>query len=175
MNLKHVLAILITTFMLSFGLPKNIQKKVDAVIKSTFNIEHFELSAMLFSQEITQTLPATFGIDNLFKIEDTNILIGYAYIGKAQSKTDEFDYLILLDKDLVIVKSKVLIYREDYGGEIGSKRWLKQFIGKSYNDRLMYGDNIAAISGATISVQSMTAAINNVLASIKILHEKTLF
>jgi len=38
----------------------------------------------------------------------------------------------------------------------------------------MYGDNIAAISGATISVQSMTAAINNVLASIKILHEKTL-
>jgi len=175
MNLKHVLAILITTFMLSFGLPKNIQKKVDAVIKSTFNIEHFELSAMLFSQEITQTLPATFGIDNLFKIEDTDILIGYAYIGKAQSKTDEFDYLILLDKDLVIVKSKVLIYREDYGGEIGSKRWLKQFIGKSYNDRLMYGDNIAAISGATISVQSMTAAINNVLASIKILHEKTLF
>ncbi len=174
MNLKHVLAILITTFMLSFGLPKNIQKKVDAVIKSTFNIEHFELSAMLFSQEITNTLPATFGIDNLFKIEDTNILIGYAYIGKAQSKTDEFDYLILLDKDLVIVKSKVLIYREDYGGEIGSKRWLKQFIGKSYNDRLMYGDNIAAISGATISVQSMTAAINNVLASIKILHEKTL-
>lgn len=175
MNLKHVLAILITTFMLSFGLPKNIQKKVDAVIKSTFNIEHFELSAMLFSQEITHTLPATFGIDNLFKIEDTNILIGYAYIGKAQSKTDEFDYLILLDKDLVIVKSKVLIYREDYGGEIGSKRWLKQFIGKSYNDRLIFGDNIAAISGATISVQSMTAAINNVLASIKILHEKTLF
>jgi len=107
MNLKHVLALLITTLMLSFGLPKNIQKKVDAVIKSTFNIEHFELSAMLFSQEITQTLPATFGIDNLFKIEDTNILIGYAYIGKAQSKTDEFDYLILLDKDLVIVKSKV--------------------------------------------------------------------
>lgn len=175
MNLKHVLAILITTFMLSFGLPKNIQKKVDAVIKSTFNIAHFELSAILFSQEITQTLPATFGIDNLFKIEDTNTLIGYAYIGKAPSKTDEFDYLILLDKDLVIVKSKVLIYREDYGGEIGSKRWLKQFIGKSYNDRLMYGDNIAAISGATISVQSMTAAINNVLASIKILHEKSLF
>ena len=67
-----------------------------------------------------------------------------------------------------------MVYREDYGGEIGSKRWLKQFIGKTQNDELRYGDNIAAISGATISVQVMTKAMNDLLKSIKTLHSKNI-
>jgi len=66
----------------------------------------------------------------------------------------------------------VLIYREEYGGEIGSKRWLKQFIGKTKTDDLRYGDNIINISGATISVRSMTSAMNNLLLSLKTLSEK---
>jgi len=79
---------------------------------------------------------------------------------------------VLLDAELIVVNTKVLVYREDYGGEIGSKRWLKQFVGKTQNDDLRYGDNIMAISGATISVRSMTAAMNNLLQSLKILHSK---
>ena len=86
----------------------------------------------------------------------------------------DFDFLILLDIDFIIVRTKVLIYREDYGGEIGSKRWLKQFNGKGRNDELKLHQDIVAISGATISVKVMTASINRVLASIKILHEKKL-
>jgi Na+-translocating ferredoxin:NAD+ oxidoreductase RnfG subunit len=82
--------------------------------------------------------------------------------------------LVLLDADLVVIKSKVLVYREDYGGEIGSKRWLAQFVGKTQNDDLRYGDNIMAISGATISVRSMTTAMNNLLKSLKILHSKNI-
>ena len=87
---------------------------------------------------------------------------------------DYFDYLVLLDKDLVVLKTKILVYREDYGGEIGSKRWLKQFIGKTQNDELKYGDNIVGISGATISVQVMTNAMNNLLRSLKLLHDKNI-
>jgi len=72
----------------------------------------------------------------------------------------------------VVTKSKVLIYREEYGGEIGSKRWLKQFIGKTKDDSVQHGIDIIAISGATISTQSMTKAMNELLESIKILHQK---
>jgi Na+-translocating ferredoxin:NAD+ oxidoreductase RnfG subunit len=100
-------------------------------------------------------------------------LIGYGYIGSAASKTAEFDYLVLFDSDLIIIKSKILIYREEYGGEIGSKRWLKQFNGKSLaSDKIIYGDNIVSISGATISVRSMTNSINDLLISIKTLKNK---
>ena len=119
-------------------------------------------------------MPSKFGENNLFKITSKKTILGYAYLSQAPSKTAQFDYLVLLDTDLIVLKSKVLIYREEYGGEIGSSRWLKQFIGKKGGDELNYGDNIVAISGATISVRSMTNAMNDLLESLKILHEKNI-
>ena len=65
----------------------------------------------------------------------------------------------------------MLIYREDYGGEIGSKRWLRQFIGKTSKDKLKYQKDIMAISGATISASSMTIAVNAFLQNLAILHQ----
>jgi len=172
MNFKFIFFLLTSLLLISFGLPKAIQKKVDSEIKETFQIETFEFSGVSIPQEHTKDLPAKFGNDNLFEIKSKNALLGYAYVSKAPSKTDDFDYLVLLDPELIILKTKVLVYREDYGGEIGSKRWLKQFIGKTQNDDLKYGDNIVAISGATISVKSFTDAINNLLKSLKKLHSK---
>ena len=160
--------------MMSFGLPQNIRKKVDKEIKVTFRLETFNFSNVDLSLEDTKDLPSKFQENNLFKIEANDTLLGYAYISKAPSKTDEFDYLVLLDKELIVLKTKVLVYREDYGGEIGSKRWLKQFIGKKGGDDLKYGDNIVAISGATISVRSMTNAMNDFLQSLKILQSKNI-
>jgi len=172
MKFKFILILLIVLMTMSFGLPKNIQKKVDKEIRETFNIETFSFTSVPISSEITKDVPSKFEDNNLFKIVDNYSFLGYAYIAKAPSKTAQFDYLVLLDTDLIIVKTKVLMYREEYGGEIGSKRWLKQFIGKTKNDYVKYNDNIIAISGATISVRSMTNAINNVLQSLKILHAK---
>lgn len=172
MNLK--ITILTVFLSLLLGLPKNIQKKVDAEIKKTFEIENFTFTGKIIPIEVAKKLPSKFGSDNFFEINSSEKLLGYAYVGKALSKTDDFDYLVLLDTNLIIVKAKVLAYREDYGGEIGSKRWLKQFIGKTENDDLRYQENIVAISGATISVRSMTHAVNNLLKSLKILHSKNL-
>jgi len=160
--------------LVATNLPKNIQKKVDKEVKASYGIETYKLIPVIFNKSITKVLPSKFGKNNLFKISSSQVNIGYAYISKAPSKTDEFDYLVLFDNDFIIKRSKVLIYREDYGSEIGSKRWLKQLIGKTQNDTLTYGDNIAAISGATISVKSMTNAVNGLLKSIKILHQKQL-
>ena len=156
------------------GLSKSIQKKVDKQIVDTFNIEKFTFTEFKIDSELTKTLPSTFNENNLFKIEKEDSFLGYAYISKAFGKVDYFDYLVLLDKDLIILKTKILVYREDYGGEIGSKRWLKQFIGKTHNDELKYGDNIAAISGATVSVKVMTKAMNDLLKSLKALHSKNI-
>ena len=66
----------------------------------------------------------------------------------------------------------MLIYREDYGRQIGSQRWLKQFIGKKVGEQLGYGEDVDAIAGATISAKSMTKAVNDVLESLKVLQEK---
>jgi len=172
MRLKQIIILVFALTFLSFSLPKKIQKKVDKEIMLAYQVETFAFNAFKIPETITKNLPSKFGVDNFFEIKSNTKIIGYAYIAKAPSKTAKFDYLVLLDQDLIVKKAKVLIYREEYGGEIGSKRWLKQFIGKTENDTLRYNDNIIAISGATISVRSMTNAMNDLLASIKILSEK---
>ena len=174
MNFKYISILILALISLSFGLPKNIQKKVDKEIKNVYNIETFTLTNIELPADATKDLPSKFGENNLFKIESHTTFLGYAYISKAPSKTAQFDYLILLDKDLIVIKTKVLMYREEYGGEIGSTRWLKQFIGKTKNDSLKLNSNIVAISGATISVRSMTNAVNDFLKSLKILHAKNI-
>ena len=167
---------LVLIFMLaSFGLPKNIKKKVDKEIISVFEITEFSTEMIIVSNETNTILPTKINQDNLFKINNNKTVIGYFYVGKAPSKTDQFDYLVVFDKELNVVKAKVLIYREDYGNEIGSKRWLNQFIGKTSADSLKYGQNIDAISGATISANSMTFAMSNLLKTIEILKKKNVF
>ena len=174
MKLKTVSIVAIAFLFMSFNLPKSILKKIEKEIKATYDIETYQFTNIDIAPEVAKTLTSNFSNNNLFKIEANKVLLGYAYLAQAPSKTAQFDYLVLLDTDLIVKKSKVLIYREEYGGEIGSKRWLKQFIGKSGDDILVYGNNIAAISGATISVRSMTNAMNNLLQSLKILHNKNI-
>ena len=60
-----------------------------------------------------------------------------------------------------------MVYREDYGGEISSNRWLSQFKDTTLGEKFMYGDNISAISGATICVKSMTHSINYVYSQLQ--------
>lgn len=174
MNFKKVSLLVIALVSLSFGGYKDLNKKIDKEIKAAYNIDTYSYRVVPISLEITNNLPSIFSNNNFLEIKVDSKLLGYLYMGKAPSKTDEFDYLVLLDEDLIILKTKVLAYREDYGGEIGSKRWLKQFVGKSQHDELRYGDNIVAISGATISVRSMTNAMNNLLKSLKIIHSKNI-
>ncbi len=150
-----------------FIIPDKLEKKADKVISKFYETDEFSKEIILIPEEINLKIPSDFSHGNFFKIHSEGNLLGFGYIGSALSKVTTFDYLVLFDSEFIITKSKVLIYREEYGGEIGSKRWLRQFIGKSVNtSELVYGDNIVPISGATISVRSMTRAINDLLKSI---------
>ncbi len=172
-RVKNIFLIsIIVLGLLAFKVPEKVMKKADKVISKYYEIDEFTKESIAFSQEINIKTPSEFGEDNFFKIFSENQLLGYGYIGRAPSKTADFDYLVLFDSNFIITKSKVLIYREEYGGEIGSKRWLKQFIGKfSDSPELIAGKSIVPISGATISVKSMTNAINDLLKSIKVLED----
>ena len=156
-------------FLMAFGVPKSLEKKVDKEVKDVFEISSYTIENVKVSSEIKSKLPSAITEENFFQIKAKQTVLGYVYLDKAPSKTAQFDYLVIFDKDLKIARTKVLVYREEYGGEIGSRRWLSQFTGKSNKDSL---DDIAAISGATISVRSMKNAMNDILKSVAILHNK---
>jgi hypothetical protein len=157
-----------------FQISPRLQKKIDAAIHSTYGVEIFELRKIAISSDLRDSIPLSSNGDSLFEIMQGTDLIGYLYLGEAPSMKQMFDYIVMFDSDLIVKKSKVLIYREDYGQQIGSQRWLKQFIGLSITDVPKYTENIDAISGATISASNMTKAMADVLKSIAILKEKQL-
>jgi Na+-translocating ferredoxin:NAD+ oxidoreductase RnfG subunit len=174
--MKKEIILLIATAVLSmllfsFGLPKNVEKRVHKEIEKTFELSDFSMQSIRVSEELKKKLPAKFTTTNFFKLLNNEVLIGYVFVDQAPSKTAKFDYLVIFDKDLKVKHSKVLIYREEYGGEIGSKRWLKQFLGLTAGDRVDHETNIDGIAGATISVRSMTKAIDDLLQSIAVLKE----
>ncbi|MFS4494545.1 FMN-binding protein [Maribacter sp. 2308TA10-17] len=167
---RFIGVVLVSAVLLfGFGLPKNVQKKVTKEVQKAFEVESFQMDAISISEELNQKLPTKLTADNLYELSKGDELLGYAFIDQAPSKTAKFDYLVVFDPDLKVKHSKVLIYREEYGGEIGSKRWLKQFLGKTGGDRVDHETNIDGIAGATISVRSMTNAMDDLLQTIEIL------
>ena len=60
--------------------------------------------------------------------------------------------MAIYSPDFKLLKLRILVYRENYGGEISNKRWLNQFISRSPK-------KVQAISGATISVESLKYSV----------------
>ena len=177
MNFRKRITVILAFFSLmffGFGIPKNVQKKMDKEVEKIFDTTNYSLTSFAVSKTVNEQLPTKITTDNFFHIKQGNTLLGYAFVDQAPSKTAQFDYLVIFNPNLEIIHSKVLIYREEYGGEIGSKRWLEQFTGKTGKDRVSHETNIDGISGATISVRSMTISMDKLLQTVGILQEKNL-
>ena len=162
---------LLSLLFLGFGLPKNIEKRVVKEVEKTFEVTDISYKSITVGAALNSKLPAKITKSNFNGIYENEQLLGYVFVDQAPSKTAKFDYLVIFDTKLKVVHSKILIYREEYGGEIGSKRWLKQFLGKTVRDRVDHESNIDGIAGATISVRSMTHAMDDLLQTISILQE----
>lgn len=93
--------------------------------------------------------------DTFYAIKKDNAIVGYLAVTDAPSKFHTFDYYILFDNKAEILKVEILHYRENWGAEICSPKWLKQFIGIDTENSQAYNNGIDGISGATLSVNSL--------------------
>lgn len=171
---KNWIIIIIGLAFFSFDLPKSALKKIDKTIASIWPEQPITKNVINIGAE--KQVKLSFKLENnlLYQITNNNKPEAYLFLSKAKSKISHFDYLIIYNMDLSIKNVKMLIYREEYGGEIGSNRWLKQFVGKSNPNNMKFGDDIQNISGATISARSMTEDVKKVTQRIKELKEKGL-
>lgn len=164
-------AVLITFF--SFDLPKSGTKKMDKTLNTLWENQLITKTPILISAPEKEKLSFKIDDNQLFKIETTK-LVGYAYLDRKPSHSAEFDYMVVFDEKLTILSVQLLVYREERGIEIGSLRWLKQFIGKSETSEMKFGDDIQNISGSTISAQSITKGINELTLHLQELNNKKL-
>jgi hypothetical protein len=87
--------------------------------------------------------------------------IGFVISAIGKGRHDRFNYLIFFNEDREVELVRVVSYYSDHGGEITSKRWLAQFVGYGGGD-LDYGDEVQAISGATLSAGSIANGIHDI-------------
>jgi hypothetical protein len=169
---KTITIFLVALFSCAAVAQDRIIKKADKELSKFYKTTNFVKNEIVISESSNLQTPTNFKEGSFFRILSNEQFLGYGYLGSAMGKAAKFDYLVLFDDQFIITKTKVLIYREEYGGEIGSKRWLKQFEGKASSSKeLMYNEDIIPISGATVSVQAMTKAMNDLLKSISILQD----
>jgi len=164
--------VIISITLFSFDLPKSGIKKMKKTLAKLWPENVVTKKAMNLSAEAKSKLSFKLSDNTLFQVLKDNKLVAHAYLSKGFGKMNEFDYMVVFNKDLSILKVKVLVYREEQGGEIGSTRWLKQFIGKSDTEKMKFGYDIQNISGATLSARSLTEDAKQVIKRMQELHLK---
>ena len=118
--------------------------KIHETISTIFNSSTYAINSIL---------------DNFYTISESERIIGYLIVQSEFSKYKKFDYFIIYNNSAEILKVEILNYRESYGFEICNKRWLKQFIGNNSDSEFEFNSKVDAISGATISVNSLRTSV----------------
>jgi hypothetical protein len=95
-------------------------------------------------------------------------LLGFGVVDHVRGKDQPITYCVVVDPNLHVVTTEILVYRESYGGEVQRRSWLDQFIGKSPDDQLRPGREIKNITGATISARAVTLSVRQVLTTLRI-------
>jgi len=99
-------------------------------------------------------------------------VLGWCFELNEIGKELPITFLVCISSELKVSYIDVLKYRETRGGEIRSKVFLKQFIGKSSADSLKVGEDVRNIRGATLSAWATTRAIKKAFAIGKLINEK---
>jgi hypothetical protein len=91
-------------------------------------------------------------------------LLGHVVLDDVIGKFELISYAVALDPDARIRQVEILVYRESHGFEIRNAAWRKQFVGKTVADKLVVGDGIVNISGATLSSTHVTDGVRRIAA-----------
>ncbi|MBX3331333.1 MAG: FMN-binding protein [Nitrospira sp.] len=91
---------------------------------------------------------------------------GYAVVQNTIGKHKPMTYMVGIDNQGFVSDIELLVFREARGSEVRQKRFNAQYEGKSVLDPVRINKDIINISGATMSVRSMSAGIKRVLVLI---------
>ena len=91
---------------------------------------------------------------------------GYALVQNTIGKHKPMTYMVGVDAQGLVSNVELLTFREARGSEVRTKRFNVQYEGKSVLDPVRINKDIINISGATMSVRSMTAGIKRVLVLV---------
>jgi len=118
----------------------------------------------LIEQQIGWKFPET--AFELYIGETGDKVDGYAMIHNTIGKHKHMTYMVGVDATGVCSDVELLVYREARGSDVGKKRFNAQYEGKTVSDPIRIHKDIINISGATMSVRSISAGVKRVLVLV---------
>ena len=91
---------------------------------------------------------------------------GYAMIHNTIGKYKHMTYMVGVDPNGTCTDVELLVFRDAKGSEVGKKRFNSQYDGRTVSDPIRINKDIINISGATMSVRSMSAGVKRVLVLV---------
>ncbi|SPP63365.1 FMN-binding protein [Nitrospira lenta] len=91
---------------------------------------------------------------------------GYAMIHNTIGKYKHMTYMVGVDSKGACTDVELLVFRDARGSEVGKKRFNAQYDGRTVSDPIRINKDIINISGATMSVRSMSAGVKRVLVLV---------
>jgi Na+-translocating ferredoxin:NAD+ oxidoreductase RnfG subunit len=91
---------------------------------------------------------------------------GYALVQNTIGKHKPMTYMVGVDAHGHVSNVELLVFREARGSEVRTKRFNVQYEGKTVHDPVRINKDIINISGATMSVRSISAGVKRVLVLV---------
>jgi len=99
-------------------------------------------------------------------------VLGFVVADEVIGKFERIGYAVGLDAAGAVKQVEILSYRESHGGEIRLPAWRRQFVGKTAASPIAVGDDIANISGATLSCTHVTEGVKRIVAVVDLARRK---
>jgi Na+-translocating ferredoxin:NAD+ oxidoreductase RnfG subunit len=146
--------------------PQEIKERVDEIINEAFSknviytYEKYEIKKSV-KNKVEAEAKQRFFSDHIFiyKIFSDDKLISVGMLDNVYGKSQPITFIVLFDMNGSIITSGIVKYREPYGGGVSGESWNNQFKGKNSKSSFEVGKEISSISGATISVNSVSRGI----------------
>lgn len=146
--------------------PQDIKERAEEVITNCFSeevgieLERYDIDKKL-KNKIEHSIKQRFFSDHifLFRIFSKEKLKAVGMLDNVYGKSQPITFMVIFDSTGSIISTNIIKYREPYGGGVANENWNNQFKGKNSNSSFEIGEEVNSISGATISVNSVTLGI----------------
>ena len=163
--MKYSILIILTSILAAGGIKITCEEHLFNLYPEKTDIRmHILKLDKQIKKEVENQVKQKFYREKLYywTISQDDTTIAYAFLDNVIGKSMPITFLVILNINGNIINTNVIKYREAYGGEVGNKRWLQQFLYRNNNSSYNIGKDINGISGATISVKSMSKVIQKI-------------
>jgi Na+-translocating ferredoxin:NAD+ oxidoreductase RnfG subunit len=103
-----------------------------------------------------------------FGLDEAGKPTGAMVIGNEIGRSYPITFMVVLNTDGTVKDVEIMVYREPHGWEVRFESFMSQFFGRGAGDPF---DNINNITGATLSVRSMTKGVKKAVAEFQVIYK----